>query len=1165
MTSHLSFFRKCLCTVALFALAALPAVAQSAASGSITGTITDASGAAIAGAIVVITDTDTGAVHTLTTNGSGSFNVPFLQSGHYEVLSKASNFTPSIHKNLVLTVGQTLTIDSSLAAASAGTEITVSTDGPLLDTQKTDVSQTITQEYINNLPLATRRWDAFVLLTPNVAPDGNSGFVSFRGINGLYNTNMVDGVNNQQALFSEARGRATLSPYVYAPDSIKEFQSSISGYTAEFGGAAGGVVNAITKSGTNALHGDLFYNLRYPTLNAVDPYSKFQVKFAGANPALATPLIHQQHQFGGSIASPIIKDKLFYFFTYDGFRRAGPVLYASGVNANNSGSTLGYLAYLGDGTTANTTNCPAPLTLDECAAGVQFLLSQQGAFGRNLKQDIFFPKLDWQPTSKDHLSTNFLWDDYKQPNVYVAGSTFTASGISTNAGYFVHERFLVGTWDHILSNNSANSFKFQWSRDLETSNSGGPGPNVSITSFAAYGEATGVPRIAEPDEHRIEFVDTFSKTQGKHTWKVGADVNIIHEIMIQLFQGDGTYTYSNNPTSGITAFGQWIQDVYNVNGGQHYSGFNQGIDAINKTDPKQFGKDDFWIKEPAFFAEDQWKMMPSLTVTAGVRWDMQLVPQPPVPYTTSSNGTHSTLGTAVTTTIPINYKMIQPRIGFAYNPWPKTIVRGGYGIFYGLAPGSEYYNMRVENGSFQGTYGTSSIDPTLSASNAGTPSAYTAGLPSATNTFFAPPAGTAQPFTCTGGAFTAVTGHAGGGGCVAQPVTSHATGLPVVAVPVSYHGMDSKFTPPHSHSMDLSVEQQLTPTTSLTLSYVGTRGMRLPFAPDANIAPWTGATKTYDVVNAAGVTQRTVTVPFYPSTVARPQPTDGNVSVIRSVLNTWYNAMSVSIKQQTKWGLQGIVNYTWAHTQDSGQVSAAVGGTFFGTDVILDPYNIQGHYANPNINMTREAGNSDIDMRERFVASLVYTSKFGFENRFARTAASGWVLSGTATEQTGFPITAMMNSGNPGTGTYTPVGGGTATAAGQDGAATGGGDNTSNAPSSAVGRVPFLKRNGFPGPGVHNLDMRFGREFPISHGVKMEFFVEAFNIVNHRNGLAVANVAYAFGAPSLTSATCPSGTHTNTCIAPSAAAATTPFGTINSTSSNLYGPRQLQFSAKMFF
>src|SRR6202042_3743065 len=220
---------------------------------------------------------------------------------------------------------------------------------PLIDNDKTEVPQTIDQHLIENLPVASRNWSAFVLNTPNVTPDGGSGLVSFHGISGLYNQNYVDGSNNNQMLFSEARGRASGAPYVYSIDSIKEFQAQASNYSVEFGQAAGGQVNAITKSGTNAIHGDLFYYLRYPTFNALDPQTKWTAKNntpnAQAAAFLLTQPIHQQQQFGGSIGGPIIKDRLFYFFTYDGFRRVGKALYynnnliALTPTPSNSGNT----------------------------------------------------------------------------------------------------------------------------------------------------------------------------------------------------------------------------------------------------------------------------------------------------------------------------------------------------------------------------------------------------------------------------------------------------------------------------------------------------------------------------------------------------------------------------------------------------------------------------------------------------------------------------------------------------------------------------------------------------------------------------------------------------------------------------------------------------------
>lgn len=180
---------------------------------------------------------------------------------------------------------------------------------------------------IQNLPVNGRNWSDFVLLTPNVVQDGGSGLVSFHGISGLYNQNYVDGANNNQMLFSEARGRSSGAPFAYSLDAIKEFQSEASNYSAEFGQAAGGQVNAITRNGGNDLHGDLFYYLRYPDLNALDPISKWSALFNHGNPFLLTQPTHQQQEFGGSVGGPIKKDKLFYFVTSDNFRRTGRALY----------------------------------------------------------------------------------------------------------------------------------------------------------------------------------------------------------------------------------------------------------------------------------------------------------------------------------------------------------------------------------------------------------------------------------------------------------------------------------------------------------------------------------------------------------------------------------------------------------------------------------------------------------------------------------------------------------------------------------------------------------------------------------------------------------------------------------------------------------------------
>lgn len=1069
--------------LSLFAAAAvlavtftLPATAQNAAVGNITGTVTDNSGAAVPGATVTVINNDTGATRTTTTGSNGDFSSPFLQPGHYELIFEGAGFGKLDRKNLILTVGQTLSIDAQLPNAATASEVTVTDASPLIDTEKTEISQTVDQQFVSNLPVNGRRWDNFVLLTSNVVPDGNSGLISYRGISGLYNTNLVDGTNNQQAFFSEARGRAIGSPYVFSQDSIKEFASSASGYSAEFGQAAGGQVNAITKSGTNAIHGDLFYYLRYPSLNALDPVAKSQ-GLAG-QPFLLQPTVRQQQQFGGSVGGPIIKDKLFYFFTYDGFRKVNPLLYTRSI-------TDAVLA---------TYTCPAPISGAQCDAAKAFIRSGATAVSRNVTQDIFFPRLDYQLNGNNHLAVSFNWQNYKQPNGYTTSNTSNNSSASTNGRADFHERFLVASWESLLSTRSANTVRFQWSRDLETTGANAPGPSVTISGLFGYGMPNALPRGAFPDEHRWQISDIFTTTRGSHTLKFGADVNFIHEQLANLFQGGGIYSY--NPGTPAGAFSNWVQDAYGVNGGKHYTNFTQVNDPITR-----IGADDFWNTNIAGFAEDAWKILSDFTLSLGVRYDVQQVPQPPRPYTTSYNGAASPLGNYYTSKIYNNYKMVQPRIGFVWSPYNGTVVRGGYGMFYGLTSGSTLYCTRVENGVYQQQY---NVVPT------------SAGSPANLGVLFTPPGPPlAAPFA---GAVTPTVQNTGGG-----------------AIPLSFRGQDPHFTNPYTHSIDLAVEQQMPGNISFSISYIGTRGMRLPYFIDANL-PHTTTTRTYDVVSATGQTQSTITVPYYPNTLSRPSPNDGIILVGFSGINSWYHAAAFSIRKPFSHGLQLLVNYTWAKAMDGSQVSGQ-NGTFNGTNPILDPFNLK------NPGTLREYGRSDLDMRGRFVGSIVYAPTFNFANKLARGAANGWTVSGTATEQTGLPLTQLMS--NYPTSTINGV------APGIDGGVTGG--TVSLFASATGGRAPQVSRNNLPGPGIRNVDARVSRMFPIHDNLKFEIFAEAFNIANRTHIISQSTTAYTVGA-------CTG--HTNACISPFTATA---FGAPTATTSVLYGPRQLQFTAKLWF
>ena len=620
---------------------------QSAGTGTITGTVTDATGAVVANATVTVIDTDTAVTHVVTGTSSGSYNAPFLQPGHYEVIVAAPGMAKVDTKSLTLNVGQTLTVDAALPVGATSTEVTVTGENLILDPQRTEVSQTIDQQIISNLPVASRNWSAFVLNTPNVVPDGGSGLVSFRGISGLYNQNYVDGANNNQMLFSEARGRASGAPYVYSLDSIKEFQAETSNYSVEFGQAAGGQVNAITKSGTNAFHGDLFYYLRYPALNALDPQTKWAAKFNTPNPTAAafllTQPIHQQQQFGGSIGGPIMRDRLFFFFTYDGFRRVGKALYYN----NNPISLTPRLDTTNAGNIITPQQCPLTITghpassstLDpnagaagtQCYAAINFILQQgTGAPSRFSKEDIFFPRLDWHINSKNDTFVDFNFANFQSTYGYNGSSVFSGSSPTTNGATTYHERFLVGGLTTQISSRSINQIHWQYGRDLETANANAAAPSVGIGTFS-YGMPNALPRTAEPDEHRTQITDVFSTTHGHHSFKFGGDFNLVHEVMINLFQGGGIYNY--NGTNNEVNFANWAADSFRGQpgdtdpfAGYHFSTFVQTVDQVNPT--AKAGLDDFWMKMYDAFAEDQWKVSPKLTVTAGVRWDVQVTPAP---------------------------------------------------------------------------------------------------------------------------------------------------------------------------------------------------------------------------------------------------------------------------------------------------------------------------------------------------------------------------------------------------------------------------------------------------------------------------------------------------------------------------------------------------------
>jgi len=1135
-----------LCLALLFVTAGFStaAFAQSG-TGTITGTVTDPKGLTVAGANVVIKSTDTGIERTLETTDTGNYTAAFMQSGHYQVSVSKDGFATVVRKDLNLTVGQTLTVDVAMTVGTSVSEITVTGEAPVIDPDRTEVSQTVSEVLAGNLPLNGRRWQSFVFLTPGVTPDGANGLFSFHGISSLYNNSQVDGVSNQQAFFSEDRGR-TVVGYTYSLDAVKEFNVSSDSYSAEFGQAAGGTVSAITKSGTNAIHGDLFYYLRYPALNSLDPYARTH----GSTPILgACPLgtvtntsilgkaecitngEHQRQQFGGSVGGPIIKDKLFYFVNYDGQRRSFPIIY-TGPSTNNAATALNSMiannCQASNGFATTVTIVGFVANDPRCAAAVNFINANSGPAPRDANQDIALGKIDYQATERNHLSVSFNWMNFTGPNLYNSSPTQPTGSAFQNGNLITHDRYLTASWNSVISPTLVNDFRFQWSVDFQAYSANFSGPSVylgpnSSTGFFGYGEPNALPRPAFPDEHRLEFADTLAYVHGNHALKAGIDVSPIHDILTNLFNGGGIYNYNYTDTTAATAAATlqaWIADLYNLplstdaaSGalvGKHYNQFFQSTDTIHPTAP---GNDDFYDTDLGFFVQDTWKTTSKITLNMGVRYDLQMVPQP---YDPNKNP----FAAMYTTSIYLDKSNVAPRLGVAYQPTKNLVIRAGYGLFFGKTTNSTYYNTRSENGQVQQQ---PECDVTYVPATGAFSSAQAPCAPVFPNVFF----------TAPGPALQAPPGVPGAIVPKVVPVSINPAKVPIINI----RGQDPKFLQPMVHEAEVGAEYQLPGNISASASYVLNRGAHLPVCNDVNLAPSTG-TVTYTITGGTFATGQTVpggsvTVPLYaarlntgrvPTTFGTPFAL-GIVDSCESTVHSLYQAGVFTVKKTFGHGVEFLANYTVASSMDDEETTssnATSGGTFGGnsSDVTIDPYNQNGEYAR-----------SDFAQRQRFVTSFTYAPTVKIENAVLNYLANGFGFGGVITIASPFPQTALLSSAGPFNG-------------GIDGGATGG---VSNNASNAAGRAPQYPRNFFNGPTqIRNVDFRVSRDLALwRERYKLQLIAETFNLFNHTLVTQVNATGFNISGTTLT--------------------ANSSFLSPLATSNPISGARQMQFSAKFFF
>ncbi len=862
---------------------AMPAAnAQSTTDGAIGGTVTDQSGAVVPNSTVTSTNLGTGSTSTGVSDGSGRYLLIHLQPGVYSLEITGSGFGAFKATNITVEVGRATTIDATLGVKTMTETVMATAELPVITTDRADFTTNINTTTIDNLPINGRRWSTFALSSPGAVPDGGFGLVSFRGISGLLNNNTVDGADNNQAFFSEERGRTRIS-YSTSEAAIQEFQINTSNYSAEYGRSAGGVVNAVTKSGTNQIHGQAFWYYRDSDLGAINPFS-FKSELIGGV-ATRVPFLppDKRHQFGGGIGGPIVKNKLFFFFSGDQQLRGFPAIADSGnpgaISAPLSAAELGTLSSRG-------------ISTAQANAGLSFLQSLSGEVPRIGDQLILLPKIDWNITSAHHLSVSYNRLRWASPaGVQTAG--VVNRGIESFGSDFVKEDWGIARLTSSISTAFTNELRYQIGRDFEFENGQNPisgepvsaqgvSPQVIVGGVGGFtfGKPNFLDRRAFPKETRNQVADTFSWSHGTHLLRFGFDFNHVNDIEDNLFRESGDYSYSSRADflSDFVAAASSLTPRCTNKGAAVpcYSSFNQQLG------PSKFT---FSTNDLAFFAQDDWRVRPWFTVNLGLRYETELLPSPQVPNP----------ALPLTRKFPSDRKDFGPRLGFAWDLTRdgKTIVRAGYGIFYG-----RIINSTIAN----------------AITNTGVPS-------SAQLAFFFLPSFAGAP------TYPNVLATA--------PALANFTPQVIQFAPNTGN--------PMVHEFDVDFQRQIATNTVLSISYLGSLGGNLPRFVDTNLSTPSGSVSY--TIQGGRLDGQAVSVPLF--TGPRPNPAFNSITDISNSVTSKYNAMVVALNRRFYQGFQIQTSFTYSHASDAGQSSQ----TFTASNNVLNPFNLLQEHGRSNFDI----------------------------------------------------------------------------------------------------------------------------------------------------------------------------------------------------------------------
>ena len=689
--------RRLLAPVVLAVAFPLFLSAQSqATTGVIRGTVTDPSGTAVAGATVVLHEGQTGFQRQVTTNERGIFIAPLMPLGTYDVAARAVGFSEARRTGVRLGVGETVNLNLALAAVQLQPVVVEATQ-PVVEATKVASSTRLPDEAVSRLPNNGRNYLNLTLLTPNVAivqgPDGDE--LSIGGQKGIHNNVSVDGADFNNPFFGEQRG-GQRPPFTFNLDAVQEIVVTSSGANAEFGRSSGGFVNVVTKSGTNQLHGSVHYYGKDGALSGQAHHGTLRL-----SPDFT------QHQFGFTLGGPIKRDRAFFFMAYD------QQIYDETKQ-----------------TDPNRIAAPLRAWMDTAYGGA--LRGDYGAIARTNNARALLAKFDFRLSDRHNASIkyNYTWSEQQNGTFDVDSWGRSANGLEQD-----HSNAVNGSLVSYLTPRVANEFRFQYSREDRPRPYDGPRssllgadptgtgqrPFPDVAMDFAGGYRFGLPFFLPIDYYdtRVQLLDNISFAKGDHLFKLGGEYNRVNSV--QTFIGfansrfifssvagflgyvahDSNYVECSNsaPRTDGTCPGGAITGpvlLYLQQAGVGRSVRAAGTQSIPQT-------------ELDVYLQDTWKPNPKWTLDYGLRWSAQI--EPSILSPRDSTAYHSLYGTTVTNakgtfpfpsdgTIPSDKKMIQPRLGIAWDPQGdgRQVLRATAGLYYARIPGLNLASTRSTDG-----------------------------------------------------------------------------------------------------------------------------------------------------------------------------------------------------------------------------------------------------------------------------------------------------------------------------------------------------------------------------------------------------------------------------------------------------------------------------------